>query len=302
MNAAEAPIPFRTLGLSRRQFLQAAVTAPAATALARLPGQSADASSRTLIDTNVSLGRWPLRRSPLEETAAWVAKLRANGVTQAWAGSFDALLHKDIAAVNARLAEDCRRQGRRLLVPFGTVNLTLPGWEEDLRRCHEEHQMPGVRLYPYYHGYTLHAPTFARLFELVTARKLLVQIACSLEDERTQHPRLQVPPVDLTPLLDLLGKTAAARVQLLNALRTWRSKPVLDLAAQGARFEIATLEGVQGITNALAQMPGDRLCFGSHAPFYYFESAKLKLQESVLSHAQMNALCADNARRLLTPA
>ena len=232
MNAAEAPIPFRTLGLSRRQFLQAAVTAPAATALARLPGQSADASSRTLIDTNVSLGRWPLRRSPLEETAAWVAKLRANGVTQAWAGSFDALLHKDIAVVNARL----------------------------------------------------------------------VQIACSLEDERTQHPRLQVPPVDLTPLLDLLGKTAAARVQLLNALRTWRSKPVLDLAAQGARFEIATLEGVQGITNALAQMPGDRLCFGSHAPFYYFESAKLKLQESVLSHAQMNALCADNARRLLTPA
>jgi predicted TIM-barrel fold metal-dependent hydrolase len=238
---------------------------------------------------------------PLDETPALVAKLRANGVTQAWAGSFDALLHKDIAAVNARLAEDCRRQGRGLLVPFGTVNLTLPDWEEDLRRCHEEYQMPGLRLYPNYHGYTLDTPAFARLLELATARQLLVQIACSLEDDRTQHPRLQVPPVDVAPLIALLEQIPSARVQLLNAFRSLRGKPVLDLAARGARFEIATLEGVQGIAQLLAQLPGDRLCFGSHAPFFYFESAKLKLQESALSEAQMNALCADNAGRLITP-
>ena len=253
-----------------------------------------------LIDTNITLGRWPTRRCPLDETPALVAKLRANDVTQAWAGCFDALLHKDISAVNARLAADCRRQGRGYLLPFGSVNLTLPDWEEDLRRCHEEHQMRGLRLYPNYHGYMLDSPTFARLLELATARKLLVQIACSLEDERTQHPLLQVPPVEISPLIGLLKKTPAARVQLLNAFRTLRGKPVLDLVAQGARFEIATLEGVQGIANLLAQIPDDRLCFGSHAPFFYFESAKLKLQESALSEAQMKALCAGNARRLLT--
>ena len=239
---------------------------------------------------------------PLDETPALVARLRAHGVTQAWAGSFDALLHKDIAAVNARLADECRRHAPDLLVPFGAVNLTLPDWEEDLRRCHEEHRMPGIRLYPGYHGYTLQAPAFARLRELAAARRLLVQIACSLEDKRTHHPRLQVPPVDLAPLPDLLGNTAAARVQLLNAMRTWRAKPVLDLAALGVRLEIATLEGVQGIANALAQIPGDCLCFGSHAPFYYLESARLKLQESALSQAQMDAICAGNARRLLAAA
>jgi len=277
-----------------------------------------------------------------------VAKLRAHGVTQAWAGSFDGLLHKDVAAVNARLADECRRHAPDLLVPFGTVNPTLPDWEEDLRRCHEEHRMPGIRLYPGYHGYTLQAPVFARLLEIATARQLLVQITCSLEDERTHHPRLQVPLVDLAPLPDLLrrplelapmpsepepsltrpspsargatadkagtlsrrtgegrgegrsaGSAAASRVQLLNAMRSWRSKPVLDLAAQGVRLEIATLEGVQGIANALARIPGDCLCFGSHAPFYYFESAKLKLQESALSQAQMDAICAGNADRLL---
>jgi predicted TIM-barrel fold metal-dependent hydrolase len=284
---------------TRREFI--ATTAVAAVAAA-LPAAAAEIKPIALIDTNVSLGRWPFRRVPLDETPALVTKLRAHGVTQAWAGSFDALLHKDLSAVNARLAEECRRHGRGLLVPFGTVNLTLPGWEEDLRRCEEEYKMPGVRLYPNYHGYPLDSPAFARLLEVATRRKLLVQIACSLEDDRTQHARLPVPPVDILPLTELLEKTPVARVQLINAFRSLRGKPVLDLAAHGARFEIATLEGVEGIANLLRQIPGDRLCFGSHAPFFYFESAKMKLQESALSEEQMKAVCVGNARRLLATA
>jgi predicted TIM-barrel fold metal-dependent hydrolase len=301
MNAATAPLPFGAAGLSRRQFLQATVTTTAMTAVATRPSRAVAARARALIDTNVSLGQWPFRRSPLEATPALVAKLRAHGVTQAWAGSFDALLHQDLSAVNARLAEACRHPDRDQLVPFGTVNPTSPGWEEDLRRCREEHQMPGIRLYPNYHGYTLADPAFARLLERAAAGQLLVQIACSLEDERTQHPRLPVPPVDLSPLPDWLEKFAAARVQLLNAFRTLRGKTLLDLAARGVRFEIATLEGVQGVANLLKQVPGDCLCFGSHAPFFYLESATLKLQESALSPAQTEAVCAGNARRLLRP-
>jgi hypothetical protein len=161
--------------------------------------------------------------------------------------------------------------------------------------------MPGLRLHPGYHGYPLDAPVFARLLELATGRRLVVQIACGLEDERTQHPRMPVPAVDVAPLIGLLGKIPSARVQLLNAFRSLRGKPVLDLAALGARFEIATLEGVEGIANLLAQIPGDRLCFGSHAPFFYFESAQLKLRESALSETRMKAICAANARHFLAP-
>lgn len=48
----------------------------------------------------------------------------------------------------------------------------------------------------------------------------------------------------------------------------------------------------------LKQLPAERLLFGSHTPLLYFESAALKLKESVLTAAQFDALRSGNARRL----
>jgi predicted TIM-barrel fold metal-dependent hydrolase len=265
-----------------------------------IDANAAPSSLRGLIDVNVYLSRWPMRRVQFDETAALVAKLRAQGVTQACAGSFDGLLHKDLARVNARLADECRRHGRRVLMPFGSVNPNSPDWEEELRRCADEHRMPGVRLHPNYHGYKLDDPEFARLLRLAADRGLIVQLAVVMEDERMMHPLLRVEPVDTSSLANLVKQTPGLRLVLLNALRTLRGQPLLDVVAAGEVYvEISMLEGVGGVGKLLTQLPVDRILFGSHAPLFYFESALLKLKESALSDAQLDAIRRANAQRLL---
>jgi predicted TIM-barrel fold metal-dependent hydrolase len=291
---------------SRREFLRV-TTALAAAAAGGWVADAAAAEGRAtpgsagrgaLVDTNVTLSRWPERRLPLDDTKALAAKLRRQGVTEAWAGSFDGLLHKDIAGVNSRLAAECRKEGRGLLVPFGSINPTLPGWEDDLRRCHEEHRMPGIRLHPNYHRYPLDDPKFAKLLDLAGARKLMVQLVVSMEDERTQHPLMQAPNVDVKPLPALLKSRPSLRVILLNWSRGVKADQAQKLASAGqVFFDIATVESVGGVANLLKGLPADRLVFGSYAPFFYFESALLKLKESPLSEGQLAAIRAGNAQR-----
>src|SRR5438093_3676200 len=145
--------------LSRRAFLRStAVTTAASVIGAGDLAHAAAPSTRSLgrgalVDTNVTLSRWPFRRLPLDETAALVDRLRHHGVSQAWAGSFDGLLHKNIGAANARLADECSQKHRGFLLPFGCINPKLPDWQEDLRRCDDGHHMRGLRLHPNYPGY-----------------------------------------------------------------------------------------------------------------------------------------------------
>jgi predicted TIM-barrel fold metal-dependent hydrolase len=63
-------------------------------------------------------------------------------------------------------------------------------------------------------------------------------------------------------------------------------------------FDLATVEGVGGVANVLQQISAEQMVFGSHAPFFYFESALLKLRESPLTKGQCEMIKQANARRL----
>jgi len=255
-----------------------------------------------MIDTNVNLHRWPFRRLAGDDPADLVARLRAKGVTQAWAGSFEGMLHRDMAGVNARLAAACREHGPEFLVPFGCINPKLPDWQEDVRRCQEDHHMVGIRVYPNYHGYALDDPAFAKLLSLAANRNLIVQIELNVEDPRTQHPLMRVPPVDPAPLPDLLRRTPNLRLVLLNSRYAGEHQngPLRELAqARNVYFDIATVEGVGGVARLIAATSLSRVVFGSHYPFFYFESALLKVREAGLPDDQARAVCEGNARALL---
>ncbi len=253
-----------------------------------------------IIDVNANLSRWPFRRVACDRREKLVAKLKEHGVEEAWVGSLDGLLHRDVGGVNARLAEACKDEKGVRLVPFGTVNPTFPDWREDLRRCHEDYRMPGVRLQPNYQGYGLDLPALAELLALAAKRRLIVQIAMRMEDTRTQHPLMQVPDVNAKPLAELLTARPGPRVVLLNWPRSVRGALLAKLTAvENVYFDIAMNEGVGGVGKLLAVIPSERLLFGSHLPLFNLESSILKLQESVLTPAQLKAITHANAQRLM---
>jgi hypothetical protein len=217
--------------------------------------------------------------------------LKKRGFSGAWAGSFDGILHRDISAVNLRLASDCSAY-RGFLVPFGSLNPLLPDWQEDLRRIHEVHRMPGIRLHPNYHGYALKDPVAVEVLAAAAKRKLAVQIVVAMEDDRTQHRLVRVPPVDPAPLEKVLTSMPGLKVMILNG---GNRTPVL----RNAYLDFAMREGPYAVTSLLSSVGAHHVVLGSHAPLFYIESAVLKLKEAGLTEQQTRDIGEANSRSFL---
>ncbi len=305
--------------LDRRRFLKNSLLSAAAVSLAGNEAAAAQTSARSaravsssqapgIIDTNVNLFNWPFRALKYRDTRALVAKLKKHRVIEAWAGSFEALLSKDMNGVNARLAAECREHGPGFLVPFGSVNLAWPDWQEDVRRCHEVHKMPGIRIYPGYQPFDLDHPGTERLVKMTSERGLVLQVVFGMEDPRVHHPILNVGPVTFGPLLKTVNGTPNAKVELLHfsdqlqgeGLSQFMAKPntVMDISRLEGNGAVGRMIGsVSGLPSA--RVPVERIVFGSHAPYFPVETAILKLIESPLDVQQLQAIMQGNARRLL---
>src|SRR3954463_6673658 len=223
-----------------------------------------------IIDVNITLGQWPMRRVPCDAVDQLVKKLRSNNVTEAWTGHFDGLFHSDLSAVNNRLVEMCHSETPVSLIPFGSINPAASNWEAELDRCVSVHHMRGVRLHPGYHNYTLGHPNFSRLLVAAGERKVVVQVVILMEDARMMHPLLRVAPVDIGPLEKLVSQTPGLRLVLLNALTSAsRTDKLYRLTNAGDVFvEIAMLETLAALETLIKDIPVERILFGSHVPSF----------------------------------
>lgn len=283
--------------VNRRDLLQSIAVGAGCSVLGNtVGGFTANVAPPRIVDTNVSLFQWPFRRLPLDSTEPLVKKLRSLGVVRAWAGSYEALLHRNVADVNQRLAETCSHWPE--LVPIGTVNPTLPGWREDLNRCIEQHVMPGIRLHPSYHRYSLADIRFTEFLERATEAGCFVQIAVAMEDARTQHSLVRVTEVDVKALPKVLQGIPGSVVQLLNA-RLRPAEVKLLSATEGIYFDTARVEGTDGVPRLVNSLPQGRVLFGSHAPLLIPEAAMIRIHESgQLGRETLQQVFATNAEQI----
>jgi len=103
---------------------------------------------------NTYVGHWPFRQLRHNTAQALVRRLDRSGIDRAVVASLHGVFYRNVHPANEELAAQVRPYRDRWL-PFATLNPTYPGWQEDLRRCAEDLDLCGIRLYPQYHGYQL---------------------------------------------------------------------------------------------------------------------------------------------------
>ncbi len=283
--------------VDRREILGLAIALPvvASTLVSETSMATESESDETrIIDSNVSLFQWPFQRLPLDTVPELVSKLRSLNVIQAWAGTFEGLLHRDTTAVNDRLVAACDQYAE--LIPIGSINPMVPGWQSDLDRCIRHHNMQGIRLHPSYHGYSISDSIFAELLQQCAVLGCFVQIAVAMQDNRTQNALVQVQDVSLAPLGDALQETPGVRIQLLNArLRLEELQHVRHLP--NVFLDTARVDGTDAIPRLLNSVGKHRVLFGSHVPFLIPEASMIRVHESQqLDATALSAVYRENAR------
>jgi hypothetical protein len=289
--------------IDRRSFVKASLIPaafPIAAALANHLAHSAEQATSAvpagpdIIDSNIHLFEWPFRKLKFARTEALTAKLRKHRITQAWAGSFEAVLHKQLDLTNRRLAEECQTHGGGVLVPIGSVNTAWPDWEEDLRRCHEQYRMRALRLYPAYHGYADH-PESRGCLQATEAGP--VQIV--MRWRRAMHHQA-INVCNASPSARRIEKNRRRRLQLIigacsaTTFLTWSTRTQSSILPPEGNGGVGRL--IEGKNPSYrGAIPVERLLFALACSFSPCESA-VKLFESPLILDQLEKLMSANAR------
>ncbi len=218
-----------------------------------------------IIDVNTYVGHWPFRQLRHNTAQALVKQMYRHGIDRAVVSSVHGILYKNVHAANEELAKQTRRFQDRL-IPFGTLNPTYAGWEEDLRRCAEDLGLCGIRLYPHYHGYELTDSAGLDLVDAASELKWAIQVPMRVVDRRQRH-RWDLAE-DLRP--SVFEKAFALRPQARWMVLNGSGLNGTKLASE-ARFlvEISRYTAVlQKTIQGLLETAGPRhVAFGTGMPF-----------------------------------
>lgn len=251
-----------------------------------------------LIDTSVFAGHWPFRQLRFREPGQLKQHLLSRGVSQAWVCSAEAILYPDPMQGNQSLLS--ATEGDAFFVPVTLVDITLATWRKDTERCITQLGSRVLKITPNYHSYSLEHPDVGEL--AVMARELDVPLCIQVRmmDERTHHPLMKVPAVPTAQIAELAKQHPYTRFLVCGVYMS-ELKPLNE--APNVWCEISHVEASQSLVVATRSFPWQRLAFGSHSPFLYFEgvSQKLEVETGSLSSEQIDAIRQFNAQCLLGP-
>ena len=233
-----------------------------------------------IIDVNAYLGHFAFRRPAQQHRLVAPQIDGRQGMTGL--SSQGQCHHLPQCTIRERgLADEVRRHRDRL-VSFAVINPAYAGWRDDLKSCHEELGMSGLRLYPKWHNYSLSAKPCVDLIDETTERGLMISIPIRVEDQRERSWLVDVPDVPFGEITTLVSACPRARFILLNGLQFINSPLGKKNSGLPANYAIEVSRLDPFLANEFGQLIDnlgpERLMFGTGMPFSEPEPVLLKME------------------------
>jgi len=241
-----------------------------------------------IVDTNTWVGHWPFQRLARSTPSELAEHLANEGIDRAWTAAADAILYQDPQLGNAEWLPKVAKLEQ--LVPVAIIDPSLRNWRDSLKQCVEQWGARVVKLVPSYHRLDLESSAVNQCLEEVSSKGLAVSIQYRMEDERRHHLLMKVPAPPPDAIVALAKRHPQTKFHVACAYRPEASRM---LEAENLIFEISSLEGMDTLAAIAERIPAERLCFGSHTPFYLARSAVLKVQSSKLPQETLDQITAD---------
>ena len=254
-----------------------------------------------IIDANAWLGHWPFRQLRHNDTSGLLRLMDANDIDVAVVANTHGILYKNAQKANEELAEWVAPHRDRL-VPFATVNPNYPGWRRNLRLCHDELGMKGLRLYPMYHDYR---PTDAAAVELVqeaTALAMPLQFPMRVVDVRQRHwmdTERNLTPEELHAAVEAFPDTTFIFINALGlqaATFAGANQSGRRVVTDVSRMSAVLHDNLGGLVRAAG---AGSVVFGTGIPFNYARPAFLKLEALDASEEEKALIRGGNMRAIL---
>ena len=234
-----------------------------------------------IIDVNAYLGHWPFRQLRHNTASGLLKLMDKNGIDKAMVSSINAIFYKNCHAGNEELANETKAHRDRL-IPFATLDPQYPQWQDDLRQCHEDFGMAGLRLFPHYQAYKLTDENSLDMIQRAADRAMPLSVPIRVVDRRQRHWLDNVTDLPISDVASAMRKCPEAKFIILNGRGFQHSDLVKDKKLKSGNFliEISRMTMVlqEDIPKLISALGPSKLAFGTGIPFKYPMPALLKIQ------------------------